>query len=43
MNNKYQAPSIWVENVNLSYCILTESTDGSLVDMPGEVIFDDIY
>lgn len=42
MSNKYQAPDIWVENINLS-CILAESSDGSLVDMPGEVIFDDIY
>ena len=42
MSNKYQAPNIWAETIDLA-CILAESSYGSLVDMPGEVIFDDVY
>ena len=42
MKNKYQSPSISVDSELYLKSLLASSADGSLEDMSGEVIFDDL-
>lgn len=42
MDNKYKSPRISIDSELYLNTILNSSSDGSLEDMSGEIIFDDL-